>query len=184
MNLHALSFDDLAVAVRGEAHRLGSGIPVDRTVALSNLRALVAELTDREHAGVSFAESAPLDGLAEVIADAMWDRAGNRIGGPRAAADAVEAHLEAQAAHDHVGRAHETRGDRMPTNTRLAGHTLANEGAPFNDNGARIGYRGTSGEGRGKCSCGELSDVVASGGARRRWHADHKAEIAAKAATR
>jgi hypothetical protein len=63
-------------------------------------------------------------------------------------------------------------------NTRVAGHTLISEGAAHDDSGRRIGYSvpfGTAG--RGKCSCGTLSEPLPSTGARKRWHRDvHKPE--------
>lgn len=65
----------------------------------------------------------------------------------------------------------------MKQNTRVAGHTLEREGAAHDDQGrlAYSSYVVTSGTGRGMCSCGELSDVLHSGAARKRWHAEHKA---------
>ncbi|MFE6966988.1 hypothetical protein ACFVAJ_17890 [Agromyces sp. NPDC057679] len=68
----------------------------------------------------------------------------------------------------------------MPRNTRVSGHGLAAEGAAHDDVGNRT-HSGTSGEGRALCSCGELSDILATGGARKRWHADHKQAAAAQA---
>lgn len=65
-------------------------------------------------------------------------------------------------------------------NTQLAGHGLLNEGAPFDDAGDRV-HVSTSGPGRAKCSCGELSDPLPSGGARRRWHAAHKEAVRSSA---
>lgn len=61
---------------------------------------------------------------------------------------------------------------------RLTGHELIFEGAPHDAQGRRIGFSGTGGEGRGRCSCGALSEVLASSTKRRGWHRDvHKAEI-------
>lgn len=65
--------------------------------------------------------------------------------------------------------------------SRLAGHELISEGAPFDIKGhpafpARSSY-GTGGTGRGKCSCGALSDVLDSGTKRKVWHRGHKEEI-------
>jgi hypothetical protein len=71
----------------------------------------------------------------------------------------------------------------MPENTRVAGHSLEWEGAPHNEHGSRIQRAypmEKGGEGRGKCSCGTLSDVLPSKSARQRWHKDHKAEVVAE----
>lgn len=58
--------------------------------------------------------------------------------------------------------------------TLVSGHTLRYEGQPFDGNGKKLhGVR----EGRGKCSCGALSDVLDSNNKRKRWHAEHKAEV-------
>lgn len=64
---------------------------------------------------------------------------------------------------------------------RLSGHELLSEGAPFVKEGrhshlARSSY-GTGGTGRGKCSCGALSEVLDSGTKRKAWHRGHKDEI-------
>lgn len=67
--------------------------------------------------------------------------------------------------------------------TLVAGHALLFEGAPFDRYGRRI-WRGTSGPGRGKCSCGETSEDLPSGYARRRWHRGHKAEIIEQSSNR
>lgn len=67
--------------------------------------------------------------------------------------------------------------------TRVSGHYLLNEGAPFNiyknriTNGAR--YITSAGEGRALCSCGQLSDAFPSAYARRNWHKIHKADVKA-----
>lgn len=66
-------------------------------------------------------------------------------------------------------------------NTRLIGHTLRSEGAPFawTTNGGR--YIHTTGlSGVGLCSCGEVSEVEESGAARKRWHRTHKEQIQAR----
>lgn len=62
------------------------------------------------------------------------------------------------------------------------GHGLAHEGAPHDAAGRlrSARYPGTSGIGRAKCVCGALSDELDSGAARKRWHKEHKAEIAAQ----
>ena len=67
--------------------------------------------------------------------------------------------------------------------SRVPGHELIREGAPFEANGrssypARWGS-GTGGTGRGKCSCGALSEVLDSGAARKNWHRRHKDSVAA-----
>jgi hypothetical protein len=71
----------------------------------------------------------------------------------------------------------------MPKNTRVAGHELRSEGAAFmpNPNGrrfnaVRVSSNTVSGEGSAWCSCGKLSPVLRSGGARKKWHKSHKAE--------
>lgn len=56
--------------------------------------------------------------------------------------------------------------------TRLAGHTLPNEGRIYEN-----GYRIT--EGPTACSCGEQSPVFCSDSGRRNWHRDfHKPAVA------
>lgn len=65
-------------------------------------------------------------------------------------------------------------------NSRLAGHSLIDEGSPHTADGRRIlrgNWTGTSGIGHAKCSCGALSDELDSGTKRRKWHQDHKASI-------
>lgn len=66
-----------------------------------------------------------------------------------------------------------------PKNTRVAGHTLWYEGAPHDDRGHRIWrpYGSASGRGRGKCSCGALSEMEFTAAARKRWHAEHKQQV-------
>jgi hypothetical protein len=64
-------------------------------------------------------------------------------------------------------------------------HTLRFEGAPHDDKGFRITIGrfpyGVGGEGRAKCSCGALSEVLPSANRRRSWHRSvHKAEIRAQ----
>lgn len=61
--------------------------------------------------------------------------------------------------------------------SRVIGHTLAFEGAAHDEHGNRL-HLHTGNAGRGKCSCGELSDVLASGTARRAWHRKHKDDVA------
>jgi hypothetical protein len=64
------------------------------------------------------------------------------------------------------------------TNTRLAGHTLDSEGAAFDGRGRRVR---DSRLGYGVCSCGDMSELLTSNNARKRWHRDHKAEIRGEA---
>lgn len=64
----------------------------------------------------------------------------------------------------------------------LRAHGLCNEGSPHDDNGQRIlvGLVATTGGlGRAKCTCGALSEVLASAARRRVWHRQHKAVVAA-----
>lgn len=68
-------------------------------------------------------------------------------------------------------------------NTRLSGHELLDEGAAYVKAGRwshRIHYRGTGGTGRGKCSCGMVSEVLDSGTKRKAWHREHKNTIRAE----
>jgi hypothetical protein len=69
--------------------------------------------------------------------------------------------------------------------TRVKGHTLANEGAAFDNDGNRItfGHRilGSSGEGHPKCSCGALGPWLDSGRQRRVWHRLHKQHVSGQA---
>jgi hypothetical protein len=55
----------------------------------------------------------------------------------------------------------------------LNGHSLYREGHPA---GFSLGYTGI---GKGKCSCGALSEDLPSNAARQRWHRQHKEEIIA-----
>lgn len=67
----------------------------------------------------------------------------------------------------------------------MTDHNLRLNGAAHNDLGELIdpeNPKSTAGEGRGKCSCGRLSDVLPNGASRRRWHKWHK-ETEAAAAT-
>lgn len=66
--------------------------------------------------------------------------------------------------------------------TQLAGHGLQFEGAAFEMVGGqpqRVRWQGTGGTGFALCSCGEASPVLTSGGARKRWHRDHKVAVEA-----
>jgi hypothetical protein len=70
----------------------------------------------------------------------------------------------------------------MPKNTRLPGHGLRSEGMPYlwADWGEGPAWRQSlDWRGYGLCSCGATSEVLASNGARKRWHADHKDEVRA-----
>ena len=70
-------------------------------------------------------------------------------------------------------------------NTRLAGHGLRSEGAPFmlNEDGnwARSSrhFSTVSGVGRGPCECGAVSPLTNSSTDRKKWHREHKAEVSA-----
>jgi hypothetical protein len=60
---------------------------------------------------------------------------------------------------------------------RMLGHALIREGAAHNDDGTAVRWNSVSGTGRGLCECGEMSDVLTSGGTRKAWHRDHKGEV-------
>lgn len=57
-------------------------------------------------------------------------------------------------------------------------HNLKFNGAAYNDAAALINpdTKVTAGEGRALCTCGQLSDQLPSGRARREWHKAHKLE--------
>jgi hypothetical protein len=62
----------------------------------------------------------------------------------------------------------------------LSQHGLVGEGAPMNDHGYRIGrLNSTSGSGRARCACGELSSIFDSAAKRKAWHREHKDSIRA-----
>jgi hypothetical protein len=65
----------------------------------------------------------------------------------------------------------------VPTvaSSRLAGHGLVGEGWPFTAPGVS-GYRRT-GEGMGRCECGDYFPVLPSTAQRQRWHCNHKNDI-------
>lgn len=72
---------------------------------------------------------------------------------------------------------------------RVPGHTLRHEGAPHlvSETGQTVrvqrGYGGVSGYGRALCSCGAMSDLLDSGGQRKAWHRQHKAQVTATPTT-
>ena len=63
----------------------------------------------------------------------------------------------------------------------MTGHALAYEGAPHDEQGQRIHEGrfpyGVGGEGRAKCACGEMSDVLPSAYKRKQWYREHRAEV-------
>jgi hypothetical protein len=64
--------------------------------------------------------------------------------------------------------------------TRIAGHALRHEGAPFDRDGHLIysgGFISSSGVGRARCECGTMSEVLQSANQRKAWHRQHKAEV-------
>lgn len=61
--------------------------------------------------------------------------------------------------------------------TIVPGHGLQFEGRAYDDDARWVLYGKT---GRGLCSCGELSPVLPSIAARKRWHREHKAEVKAR----
>lgn len=73
--------------------------------------------------------------------------------------------------------------ETAPAAVRLAGHELLSEGSPFVKEGRHShlahSHYGTGGTGRGKCSCGALSEVLDSGTKRKAWHRGHKDEVRA-----
>ena len=67
--------------------------------------------------------------------------------------------------------------------TNLKGHALWNGGKPYEPGGEEeeawvLVRRGWAG--RGVCSCGEVSAVLDSDNARKRWHAEHKSAVRAQ----
>ena len=56
-------------------------------------------------------------------------------------------------------------------------HTLVAAGAPHNAEGFKMpaAWGTTAGGGHAKCSCGTVSEDLASTSARKTWHRDHKA---------
>lgn len=72
----------------------------------------------------------------------------------------------------------------MVTTQRVSLHPLMNEGAAFDDDGNRKTFGlfvlGVAGEGRAKCFCGEMSEVLPSASQRKAWHRQHKADVSKK----
>lgn len=61
--------------------------------------------------------------------------------------------------------------------TRVKGHSLLFEGKPINR--FRFGG-GVGGVGQAECTCGARSPELNSGAKRKRWHKQHKTEMAAQ----
>lgn len=60
----------------------------------------------------------------------------------------------------------------------IPGHTLRFEGWAYDQHGEPFSGRNSPAEGRAKCSCGALSEVLPSTAARKRWHKEvHKPEV-------
>ena len=58
---------------------------------------------------------------------------------------------------------------------RVVGHGLYGEGWPWIGTKIQALYR--SGPGMAKCECGQMSDLLPSTAARKRWHAQHKQDV-------
>lgn len=67
------------------------------------------------------------------------------------------------------------------TSSRVSGHALRHEGAPYDELGNLIRrgwyYTSTDGPGRALCECGTLSPEFSSRRRRRIWHRAHKQAI-------
>lgn len=66
------------------------------------------------------------------------------------------------------------------TYAQVPGHGLAREGYPHDENGNVLSLGGivrTSGPGRAKCACGQVSPDLPSTAARKRWHREHKEQV-------
>jgi len=66
--------------------------------------------------------------------------------------------------------------------TNLPGHALRSEGKPYELgplDGERWVRSASGSEGVALCECGTTSGWLTSDSARKRWHADHKAEVRA-----
>lgn len=59
--------------------------------------------------------------------------------------------------------------------TLLKGHIMGDEGCARGDDGMILWD--AKGPGRGKCSCGALSEILPTRAARKRWHREHKDAI-------
>lgn len=61
----------------------------------------------------------------------------------------------------------------------MKGHALIGEGAPHDDDGNSLLRRwgGTYGDGRAKCTCGEMSWWLTSSTKRKAWHREHKERL-------
>lgn len=94
MALYDLSLNDLLDLAIHNAERMREDDYLERLMGLTGLQTVVHEITDRVRQKRLVAEPLPLEGVAEVIANAMWDSNDNRIGGPRIAAEAVEEYLK------------------------------------------------------------------------------------------
>lgn len=69
--------------------------------------------------------------------------------------------------------------------TKVRGHALLQEGAPFNADGRTANPAGgTGGYGQARCECGATSGTLSSGSERRAWHREHKALIRRETPTR
>jgi hypothetical protein len=62
--------------------------------------------------------------------------------------------------------------DLPETSQLIRGHELWREGQILNG-----WHWSTSGEGQGRCSCGERSPSYKTGAARKRWHRRHKTAV-------
>lgn len=63
---------------------------------------------------------------------------------------------------------------------RVPGHGLLLEGACHDDNGKAVVHLFSferAGSGRAKCECGQMSERLPSGNARKRWHREHRSLI-------
>lgn len=58
---------------------------------------------------------------------------------------------------------------------RLAGHELPNEGRAYNAGNWIVRVGAT------RCSCGEVSPILQSATARKRWHRQHKDDVRGRA---
>ena len=70
--------------------------------------------------------------------------------------------------------------------SRLSGHELQYEGAPYDAKGRPVNtlYGGSAGDGRAKCSCRALSPVLSSANKRKQWHREHKETMRAMQASK